>query len=228
MIRTLTAIGLGMSCVLLAADEAAPKIQATKTERIDFPSGGTLKLMNSMGELTVQGWDRSDVEIATIKSPRTYYDARDGEKAARELDKVRVTAERRGEEVIISTDFPRRRGLDLRYDIKVPRNAKLVVDRHVGEVHIADVAGDIHVTGRQGAITLHLPGAGQYAIDAKSGLGSVISDFPGIVKPKRLGLGHAFIENPSAAAQKLYLRIGYGDILILQERRPPRPPPLAP
>lgn len=228
--RTLIAIGLGMSCMLLAADETAQKIRVTKTERIDFPSGGALKLTNPVGELTVQGWDRPDVEIATLISTKEAYDARDREKAARELDEVHVTAERRGNDVVVTTDSLRRRVTKfyVSYDIKIPRNAKLTVDHGLGEVHVADVTGDVQVTDRRGLITLRLAETGQYAIDAKSDIGGVTSDFPGAVKRKPWPVGHQFVQNTSGAAQKLYLRIGYGDILILQEHRPPTPAALVP
>ena len=119
----------------------------SKTERMDFPSGGTLRLTNSIGVLTVEAWDRPDVEITTIKSTKVAYDAREREKATHELDRVRVTAERRGDELVITTDFPRYRAFppyplagetnfDLEYRIKAPSTARLIADHDVGEVNI--------------------------------------------------------------------------------------------
>jgi hypothetical protein len=150
------------------------------------------------------------------------------DKAAHMLDAVKVSAALQGSELIITTDFPRHRrflprpsvgarDFDLDYVIKVPRNAKLTVDHDSGEIHIEDVTGDVHATTIQGLITLHLPQTSQYTIDAKSTIGEVISDFPGTTKRKRLG--HAFMQS-GQAPHGLYLRIGFGDIVILEERQP--------
>ena len=108
-----------------------------------------LTLKNSMGDLTIEGWDRPDVEITTIKSTKAAYAAQDRERVSRELDKVHVSVERKSEGLVITTDFPRHRSLpldslwrdsdlDLEYHIKAPVNAKLAVDHGTGEVYVDD------------------------------------------------------------------------------------------
>ena len=163
--RILAVIGFGTACLLLAADEPKQKVQVSKTERIEFPSGGTLRLKNSIGDLTMEGWDQPGVEITTVKSTKAEYASADREKASHELDRVQIAAERQGDELVITTDFPRHRGFppslplggatnfDLDYRIKVPRDARLIVDHDVGDVNIDGVTGDIHVTVLQGTIT---------------------------------------------------------------------------
>jgi hypothetical protein len=237
MMGTLTLI-LGMSCVVLADDDFRQKVQVVKTEYVDFPSGGTVRLRNSTGELTVEGWDRPGVEITTVKSTKATYASAERKKASRDLDKVQIAVERRGDELVISTDFPRHRGFPpssplggatnfhLDYHIKVPRDARLVVDHDVGDVHFDGVTGDIHATALQGGITLHLPEGGQYGIDAESDFGSVISDFPGSTRRRFWLVGHQFIQT-SQAPHKLYLRDGFGDIIILKFRKPQTPLPLS-
>jgi hypothetical protein len=63
---------------------------------------------------------------------------------------------------------------------------------------------------------LALPEEGEYTIDAKSSLGGVVSDFAG--KQKKAGwiMGHRFTEGESGP-RKVYVRVGYGDILLLKE-----------
>jgi hypothetical protein len=246
IMRTLTVL-FGISC-LLAAAEPKQKVQVEHTERADFPSGGLLRLKNSVGEVTVEGWDRPDVEITTIRS---IYASRNRERASRdELDKVRVSVDRRGDELVVTTDFPRRRSapppvtlapgkdfgsltglltsppsillgasFDLEYRIKAPMNARLAADHDRGEVHVDNLTSDIHVTVLNGGITLHLPQEGQYGIDAKSDVGGVNSDFPGRTKRRPWLLGHKFVQG-APAAHKLYLRVGFGDIMILKPSRP--------
>jgi hypothetical protein len=238
MLRTLIVMGLGAGPLLLAADLDLPKIQVEHTERMDFPAGGTLRLSNSLGEITIEGWDQPGVEITTFKSTKTEYRAGERDKAAQDLAQLRIEAERQGDQVVITTKFPRRRGVprswlvgaaarvDVQYQIRVPRSARIIVDHNAGEVHVEDVAGDIHATTLQGVLLIHLPERGQYAIDAKTTLGSLVSDFPGVEKRVRL-LGHRVVENTPAASQRIYLRSGYGDILILRRQAPPTPASLA-
>jgi hypothetical protein len=237
MIRTVAVI-FGMSCLLLADDEFRQTVQIAKTKHVDFPSGGTVRMKNSTGELTVQGWDQPAVEITTVKSTKAAYASAEREKASHDLDRVQIAVERRGDELVITTDFPRHRGLppsfpfggaikfNLEYHIKVPRNTRLVVDHDIGDVHFDGLTSDIHATTLRGGITLHLPEGGQYAIDAKSDFGSVISDFPGSTKRRFWLVGHQFIHT-SQAPHKLYLRDGFGDIIIFKSRKPRTPPPLS-
>jgi len=223
-------LGVGTSR-LLAVDEPKQKVQVSNTERVDFPSGGTLRLTKSIGVLTVEAWDRPDVEITTITSTKADYDTRGGEKAKSELDRVRVAAERHGDELVITTDFPRPRAFsrfDLEYRIKAPSTARLIADHNVGEVNIDGLVGDIQVTLLQGEMMLHLPEEGRYNIHARSQFGNVNSDFPGPEERRWWLLGHRSVSENSQAAQKLNLRVGFGDIVILKTRVPAPPGPLIP
>ncbi len=211
-----------------AKDEIRQRIQVANTQRVDFQAGGTVRLKNSTGELTIEGWDQPNVEITTTKSTKADYALSRREKAVHELDRVRVTAERKGAELVITTDFPKRAlppfspfggatTFYLDYHIKVPRDAKLVVDHNIGEVNVDGVDSDIQATALQGLIFLHLPEQAQYAIDAKSNIGSVKSDFEGTTE-HRLLFGHRFVE--SNGPHKLYLRIRFGDVIIFKTVRP--------
>jgi hypothetical protein len=228
----------GFSCLAAtndaSKDQIKQRIQVTNTQRVDFQAGGTVRLKNSTGELTIEAWDQPVVEITTTKSTKAEYAPSEHEKGVHELDRVRVTAERKGAELVITTDFPKHDGappfspfggatkFDLDYNIKVPRDAKLVVDHNIGEVHVDGVTGDVHATALQGLIFLHLPEQAQYAIDAKSGIGRVKSDFEGTTE-RRLLFGDRFVE--SNGPHKLDLRIRFGDILIFKTEQPQTPAP---
>jgi hypothetical protein len=217
IMRTLTVL-FGISC-LLAAAEPKQKVRVEHTERVDFPSGGLLRLKNSAGEVRVEGWDRPDVEITTIKS---IYTSQDREKASRDLDNVRISVERHGDELVITTHFAglasHLQAASLEYYIKAPMSARLAADHKTGEVHVDNLTSDIHVTVHNGGITLGLP-EGQYNIDARSDLGDVISGFTGNKKRKPWLLGYQFVQ-ATPAAHKLYLRAGFGDIMILKLQKP--------
>ncbi len=236
MITRLLLIGVGATYLLMADDAPIEQVQVTHTDHVDFPSGGVLHLKKSTGDLSVEGWDRPDVEITTIKSTKSYH-PRDRAAAAKTLDRIRLVTERHGDEVTVTTEFPKHnillrtiRGVsafELQYSIKVPRNARLVIEHDSGNVAVDDVTGDVHAKNGVGQIILHLPEQGHYAFDTKCDFGAVESDFPG---PERGTIvGRAFVTAaPPAGAQKLYARMGVGDITILKIRQPALPAPLKP
>jgi hypothetical protein len=237
--RILAVIAFGAACLMFGADEPKQKVQVSKTERMDFPSGGTIRLMNSIGVLTVEAWDRPDVEITTTKSTQGEYEARDREKASHSLDNVSIATERRGDELVITTTFPRYRtfplsyplagdaNLDVEYRIKAPSAARLIANHKVGEVNVDGLVGDINVTVLQGQIMLHLPEEGRYDIHAKSDCGNVNSDFPG-QKKRTWWLSQRAASEDSPAAPKLNLKVVFGDIVILKTRVPKPPESLIP
>lgn len=205
------------------------KIVVTKTETADFPTGGLLRMTNAVGELTITGWDQPNLEMTTIKSTKTAVDPKDRGQANKLLDNVKISANRKGDELDISTAFPKHSKIarpflgmtdfDLEYRIQVPRAARLDIAEVMGEVHIENVRGDIRAKENLGEITVRVPD-GMYAIDAKSKLGTVNSDFPGQERQLRWWVvkwpGQAFMADAPAAAQKMFLRAGYGDIVILR------------
>jgi|SRR5579871_136936 len=222
---TLAAIGLLTSCTLFAADGVS------FTEHVDFPAAGVLRLKNSIGDLWIEGWDRPNVETTTIRSMK-------GDTPGK-LENVRIDSERHGDELVLTTSFPRnawRRSFslgvatnfDLEYHIRVPRNARLIVEHHVGELHVDGLTADINAAVHQGTIVVRLPEKEAYAIDAKSKFGSVTSDFPGSSRGHWWSAGEQFTQSASPPSRKLNLRIGYGDILLLRINTPLAPGPLDP
>jgi hypothetical protein len=210
--------------LIFATASLAFAAEVSHTERMDFAPGGTLRLSHSNGEVTVEGWDQPTVEITTVKSAKT----------AAPLDRVRITTARKGNEIVVTTELPkhfelappfRKTDVVLDYRIKAPSSARLTIDHDHGEVHISGITGDIHAIDHMVQITVQLPELGQYAIDAKSKLGAIDSDLHGD-EHRRLKFGHSFVHQASSSSQKLYLRMGFGDITILKVSRPLTPAPL--
>ncbi len=208
-------------------------VEETNTQSISFPAGGVLRLKNSSGDLNIEAWDNTNVEITTVKSTQKPFSAAERAKGSAELQKVTVAAERKGNEVVVTTSYPRHRGFpppwpwggatnfNLEYHISVPRNARLVIDHDVGAVNVDGVTGDIDAKLLQGEIMLHLPEDVPYKIDAKTDYGNVNSDFPG--EKKRAWMGQTAFHDAPKPAQALKLRVGYGDIVLLRIRLPKYP-----
>lgn len=214
----------------LAADDrtkAAPS--ATQTERFTVTAPGTIRIKNSFGELDIQGWDRPEVEITTVRSTEHLYAGNERGPAQRRLDQVQITSKHDANDVVITTVYPRRNrfvhplsqhsDIEISYRIKAPRTSKLFIDHKSGGVNIYDITGDIHSTVVNGQITLAIPAGGNYHIDAQSVFGGVYSDLEG--RERRLNLlGNGFGRQGTAPAANLYLRVRVGDIVIDQINSP--------
>lgn len=224
MIRRLALLVFGLSCALIAAEnQTAQRVQVTRTEHLDFVPSGMVNFRNSVDELTVEGWDRTDVEIITVASTKQAYGSGEREGVVSRLSQVRLAASRHGDQMVVTTELPHRRwntlgDLYLESRIRVPRASHLIVKHRGGEVHVVGIAGDLNVRVARGSLTLSLPPDGKYDIDARSDFGGVISDLPGNAHRRFWLTGNQFLETAPANATKLRLRIGYGDIEILRMR----------
>jgi hypothetical protein len=95
MTRRLTTLFLALNAVgvLLPAfgDEmSARTVEVVHTERVSFAPGGVIHVSHSFGSVTVEGWDRPEVDVTVVKSRERYYEPKQHEQAARGLERVRV------------------------------------------------------------------------------------------------------------------------------------------
>jgi hypothetical protein len=214
---------------LLAADRFKETIDATHTDRFSVSAAGTIRLENSFGEVDIDGWDRPEVEVEVLRSTEKFRDQKDKTEAQRRLDRVQVTATQSGNDVTISTAYPplgafrhplsRRSDIEIKYRIHAPRASKLMVNDNRGGVNVYDITGDIRATVINGQVTLTLAASGPYAIDARTKLGAVDSEFEG--HDRHHLLGEDFSVQAKQPAANLYLRVRVGDIVILKLNGPP-------
>jgi len=223
-----------------APERKGPKqsIEVTTTEHFNFSPGGVIRLENSYGYLTVEGWDEPKVEVTLTKSTDRFYETGEKEKAAQLFDQVRVVTDRRSDkELAIATILPARnslltfvlpsgrivlsrplppnnkRGVTVEYRVLVPRESRLVVHQDNGYVWVSDVAGDLDVNSHTGDMIVMLPDAGAYSVDARTRLGRVSSDLVGKTSNPFLAGSHFTYLSP-APARRIHLRMGRGSITI--------------
>jgi len=197
-----------------------------------YPAGvaasGTIQVNNAYGEVNVEGWDRPDVEVTVTRSVFQHDTPQAREAAQRYLNQIRVnTAKAANGDLTISTSFPSRNRLirlfrgwgdfTLEYRIQVPRHSRLEIREGKGDVVIVDVTGDIDARAHVGDILVQVPQSATYQVDARCRFGSVYSDFSGDEKRHHL-FGESFAGAESAAPQKLNLKVGMGDVIILKTR----------
>jgi hypothetical protein len=209
--------------VLSAQEKPADKLRIEKTQSIEFAAGGLLRLKNSTGALTIEAWDKPGVELTTLKAAKPMLDPRDREKAAGELEKVTFTAERHGNELEVTTASPRRLGhIDISYHLWVPRNTRLAIDHGAGEVNIEGVAASIEAALRKGEIFLYLPADFTYSTRALTNYGSINVPADSTLKPEHFHLGHSLVQEAAGKPDTLNLKVGFGDIYILQQTSIPK------
>ena len=231
---------LGTIVPLAAAEEVYEKgpkqpFEVNKTERVPFAPGGTIRLNNSYGHLTVEGWDEPEVEIIVTKSTDSFYQPSQQERAELPFERVHVVTERRSDkELTISTILPghhrflplqkAKRGVTVECRIHLPRGSRLEIHHDNGYVWVSDMTGDLDVRSHTGDMIVMLPDTGAYSIDARTRLGSVSSDFTGKSRNRlsQFLVGSHFGYSSQTPKRQVFLRMGRGSIEILQDR-PDRP-----
>jgi hypothetical protein len=217
---------LGMT--LLASGEGGLKRppEKTTTEHVDFAPGGMIRINGSYGDLNVEGWDRPEVEVTVIKTLPYGHKAKQPDKGASDLDRVRIVTEHKSpRELTISTALPARHlpwtppftrhttgGVLVQYEIHVPRDSRLAIHHGTGYVSVNGVVGDIDASVGRGDILLWLP-PGSYSLDARTKFGIVSSDLEGDAHNSHL-IGESFTRVNSPPSHRLRLRMGFGGITL--------------
>jgi hypothetical protein len=232
-------VALVMALALTAGAEDLSRqvISLSDTKTLDTAGPGAarnaIRFEASRGAVSVEGWDRPEVEITILKSTTGLFDPKQHDEATRLLSAVQVSAEPMNEAIVISTKIPEhdRKYVRVEYAVKAPRGMKIEVGNHAeGDLSVTGMSGDIEATTRHGQITLDLPGDERYAIDAHTRYGDVYSDFQGQDRRRRL-FHHDFTDTAAGgtatggtaaggttagAEHKLLLRAEIGDIVILK------------
>src|SRR5580700_2777066 len=97
---TLTRIAIVTACIaapLIAGGGNKQLIEITNTQSVPFQPGGAIHVDHSYGQLWIEGWDKPEVEITTIKSPDDLYAAKDQAEAAKHVENVKVTVNRKSD-----------------------------------------------------------------------------------------------------------------------------------
>ncbi len=161
-------LGAMADCAAATRGEEFKQVQVANTERTNFAPGGLIRLDNSYGDVTVEGWDRPEVEVTVIKSMPFDYAPKHPELAAQHLELVGVAVEARRSdtELAIGTNLPPRKrryagilpgkttgGVMLEYLIHVPYDSRLAI-RHMAPAPFPLATSLATSTRPSGAATL--------------------------------------------------------------------------
>ena len=219
-------LALGLPAQAQTSDKREAEV--TTTQSLEFGARGTIQIVDSFGSVKVEGWDKEEVELTVKKRTQKKYEPKDLDKAAKGLERFKVTMETVGETslLVINTKYPSwtpifrgKTNLKLDYLIKVPRQSMLLIKHGIGEVEVVNVSGDIEATASIGQISLRLPEDQIYAVDARVRIGDVSSEFGQVTRRQGLlPVGAKLAGEPSAPTRRIFSRVGIGDIQVSKLR----------
>lgn len=115
---------------------------------LSLDKDGTFSLMNLNGPVTIEAWNRDEVDIRAEKAVR----------GRREnLDKIKIEIESGSHRIVVNTVFPKIRSFrgKVSYEIKVPEGLKLEKIRTVnGNLNIYGPVTDVRATTTNGNISI--------------------------------------------------------------------------
>jgi len=137
---------LCLAMVCTASLSASQELERAWYARYQFPVGGSVAIENVQGEISVEGWDRAEVEITAAKI---------GTGQGDHLEDVRVVTEVGFESLLFRTVYPPRMDKPVRvnYRLRVPRQIRLASLRTLeGNIAVHNVEGSVDARTLSGNI----------------------------------------------------------------------------
>ncbi len=200
-------------CAALPLFAVKQRVELITTEHADFAAGGLIQIEGSTGELNIAGWDQPSVEV--IATRYAFEEERNMAAATVKLKRIEVAKMVGANGELTITTHRNETRIHVDYQIMVPRNSRLVIHHHIGDVVVTDVGGDLDATNGAGDIVVQLVQLrhqDQYTIDAQTRFGAVYSD---IKDPRHHGvIGERLVSDVKTPSHHINLRVGAGGISI--------------
>ncbi|MEM7350606.1 MAG: hypothetical protein AAF657_07355, partial [Acidobacteriota bacterium] len=133
-----------LACTLCLLPLAFPATAELLDQELAASPGERLRLdLETGGKVTIQGWNRDAVAVRAM---------------ARHPERYRVSAERRGDTIVVESEAADRRRdwtLNVRFEIQVPLTFDVEIESSGGGIHISDVEGRFEGETMGGEIELH-------------------------------------------------------------------------
>ncbi len=151
----------GMILALAAFDRPLEAAQITETIQKSFPlpQGGAFSIENVNGAITVQVWDKNELQVTAVKTVKAASESQ----AKEELAKLQVVFEASDKSVKITTEYPKEsfwsfgwlgggtsRGVA--FTVLAPRGAKMGLQSVNGSVEVEAPGSDVTAETVNGAV----------------------------------------------------------------------------
>lgn len=169
MKRTLLTV-LTMAALLRVAPAGADEVVRAFKQQIPTGNAGEVYVDFPVGELKVEGWDGSKVDVdVKIECDRPTAKCQE---AAR---KLRLVYDNSGERLKVEIrDWPRfatPKGLQVHARVRVPRDLAVTADLGVGELTVQGIQGDVSADLGVGEVNVTLPREAIGSVSLDTGVG---------------------------------------------------------
>jgi len=137
--------------------------ELTEVIKKKFPlkPGGVFVLTNRNGDIVITPWDNNMVSFTAKK----WVKASNSRVAKRVFKEIKVVAEKRGNKVVVNTEYPENKGFLLSflpgrhwefkvdYQVFVPRKVFLEVESKNGDIEVGEIIGGVYLSTRNGYIS---------------------------------------------------------------------------
>jgi hypothetical protein len=148
-------------CGFLLISSLAFASELKEVIKKEFPlsSGGVFVLTNRNGDIVITPWEEDKVAITARKQVK----AGNSLVAKRVFKEVKVVAEKRGDKVVVTTEYPERKGFlsflpgrdwefKVDYEVYVPRKVFLEIESRNGDIEVGKTVGGAELVTRNGYI----------------------------------------------------------------------------
>jgi hypothetical protein len=207
--------------------EAKKKVETRTTQSVDFAPGGDIQLDETIGDVSIVGWDKPQVELTVLKATKKLYGREEHAEGLKVLERFSIVMSKEsGNRLLVSATAPSRSllgqllkggtNIELSFILKVPQTSNLAIKHKAGDVNVNDIKGNISISNHAGDVALELSGKEKYVVDAKCRLGEVASEF----KRKEQAVSDK-VSEPAEQNKtfQVYLRVDVGEIRVAKLTR---------
>lgn len=202
-------------------------IAIARSAAVAAAAKGIVTIDETWGDLDVVAWDKPEVAVDFHATTQKAYPADEAAQARARLERFGVTARATGADAVsvtginpgasVGKPFGGKSGVQVRYTVHVPRDSRLIVRHHVGNVRVKDVAGDVDAQGGTGELTLDLPMGVATAVEASTRIGDI--EVPAELRDRgdlrrRALVGERFSYEPANPERRVIAKLSIGSIEI--------------
>ncbi|MDQ7050402.1 MAG: hypothetical protein Q9M92_13075 [Enterobacterales bacterium] len=158
-IKTTSLANLGLVIILAGAPLVANAVEKTINKSFEVKAGGDLYVNSDSGKISVQAWDKKQVQVKVTKKARK----------GSYVESFKVNLEQNGNDISIEGFGEWNTRVKVSYQIKVPKNFNLNLETGGGAIEIGDMSGMIKAETSGGAIKVGNIAKGSVDVDTSGG-----------------------------------------------------------
>jgi hypothetical protein len=190
-----------MTCALLGAADSR-----TVDKTLPLPPTGSVTLDNHNGSITVNTWDRPEIQIHAVIEMNSGFPFPDADR--RRFNETRVDIDKLGDSVRIKSEYPtwsspQGADPDIHYTVNAPRTARWTVRTHNSRVEVHNLHAALSISTHNGQIEVSgLAGA----LDLDTHNGNARVQFASLTAPSSVDTHNGDVELTMPSASRFNLQ----------------------